>query len=282
MSGHADVALAARPTAPRASLPALMLAISGSDLLCLGLRGGGCGTYRAAARPHFGSRLVSVVARAADVHRLGDGDRGRRLPGVPRPTHRHRARPGRAQPLGARLRRARAGPSVALRRVGRMLFDGSGGGDPVTRGAGGQLAAVVWQVKANDGMVAVPHRFRRRLSWVHQHSVRAAGPGQADRVARALAAARRRRLGDRLNTLVRALHLVAGAAILSCAAAIAVAPSAPGWWRPLAIVGAAIGLGAFVVFYDGQARLLVVEGAIGAVASLILLVTAIAIPEAFR
>jgi len=88
--------------------------------------------------------------------------------------------------------------------------------------------------------------------------------------------------GDRLNTLVRALHLVAGAAILSCAAAIAVAPSAPGWWRPLAIVGAAIGLGAFVVFYDGQARLLVVEGAIGAVASLILLVTAIAIPEAFR
>jgi len=164
----------------------------------------------------------------------------------------------------------------------QLLFDGSGGGDPVTRGAGGQLAAVVWQVKANDGMVAVPHRFRRRLSWVHQHSVRAAGPGQADRVARALAAARRRRLGDRLNTLVRALHLVAGAAILGCAAAIAVALSAPGWWRPLAIVGAAIGLGAFVVFYDGQARLLVVEGAIGAVASLILLVTAIAIPEAFR
>jgi hypothetical protein len=75
---------------------------------------------------------------------------------------------------------------------------------------------------------------------------------------------------------------VAGAAILGCAAAIAVAPSAPGWWRPLAIVGAAIGLGAFVVSYDGQARLLVVEGAIGAVASLILLVTAIAIPEAFR
>ena len=225
-----------RPDRPRHAhrLPALMLAISGSDLLCLGLRGGGCGTYRAAARPHFGSRLVSVVARAADVHRLGDGDRGRRLPGVPRPTHRHRARPGRAQPLGARLRRARAGPSVALRRVGRMLFDGSGGGDPVTRGAGGQLAAVVWQVKANDGMVAVPHRFRRRLSWVHPRSVRAAGPGQADRVARALAAARRRRLGDRLNTLVRALHLVAGAAILGCAAAIAVALSAPGWWRPLA------------------------------------------------
>jgi len=58
----------------------------------------------------------------------------------------------------------------------QLLFDGSGGGDPVTRGAGGQLAAVVWQVKANDGMVAVPHRFRRRLSWVHPRSVRAAGP----------------------------------------------------------------------------------------------------------
>jgi hypothetical protein len=134
MSGHADVALAARPTAPRASLPALMLAISGSDLLCLGLRGGGCGTYRAAARPHFGSRLVSVVARAADVHRLGDGDRGRRLPGVPRPTHRHRARPGRAQPLGARLRRARAGPSVALRRVGRRRPGDAGCWGTVGRG----------------------------------------------------------------------------------------------------------------------------------------------------
>jgi hypothetical protein len=59
--------------------------------------------------------------------------------------------------------------------------------------------------------------------------------------------------GYRLNTLVRTLHLVAGAVILGCAAAIAVAPSAPGWWRPLAIVGAAIGMGAFAVFYDGQA-----------------------------
>src|SRR5664280_3087189 len=139
-----------------------------------------------------------------------------RVTGSPPPDPSKGIRPTRRRategPARARLRRARAGPSVALRRVGRMPFDGSGGGDPVTRGAGGQLAAVVWQVKANDGMVAVPHRFRRRLSWVHQHSVRAAGPGQADRVARAVSAARRRRLGDRLNTLVRALHLVAVAA----------------------------------------------------------------------
>src|SRR5450759_1461080 len=59
-------------------------------------------------------------------------------------------------------------------------------------------------------------------------------------------------------------------------------PVAPGWWRPLAIVGAASGLGAFAVFYDGQVRLLAVEGAIGAVVSLILLVTAIAIPGSLQ
>src|SRR5664280_409205 len=74
----------------------------------------------------------------------------------------------------------------------------------------------------------------------------------------------------------------AGAVILGCAAAIVIAPSAPGWWRPLAIVGAASGLGAFAVFYDGQVRLLAVEGAIGAVVSLILLVTAIAIPGSLQ
>jgi hypothetical protein len=78
------------------------------------------------------------------------------------------------------------------------------------------------------------------------------------------------------------LHLVAGAVILGCAAVIVIAPSAPGWWRPLAIVGAASGLGAFAVFYDGQVRLLAVEGAIGAVVSLILLVTAIAIPGSLQ
>jgi hypothetical protein len=69
--------------------------------------------------------------------------------------------------------------------------------------------------------------------------------------------------------------------ILGCAAAIAVAPSAPGWWRPLAIVGAALGLAGLAVFWDGQVRLVVEEGAIGAAASLVLLVSAILFSGAF-
>jgi hypothetical protein len=60
--------------------------------------------------------------------------------------------------------------------------------------------------------------------------------------------------GDRLRTVVLILHVLAGIAILACAAAIAFAP---GWWWPLAIVGAALGIAAFAVFWDGQTRLVV-------------------------
>ena len=63
--------------------------------------------------------------------------------------------------------------------------------------------------------------------------------------------------GDRLNTLVRALHRGGGSRHSRLRSRHRGRPVGPGWWRPLAIVGAAIGLGAFVVFYDGQARLLV-------------------------
>ena len=52
---------------------------------------------------------------------------------------------------------------------------------------------------------------------------------------------------------------------------MAVAPLVPGWWRPLAVVGAGIGIAAFAVFWDGQTRLLFEEGAIGVVVSAILL-----------
>lgn len=48
-----------------------------------------------------------------------------------------------------------------------------------------------------------------------------------------------------------------------------------------AIVGAALGLAGFAVFWDGQARLVVEEGAIGAAMSLVLLVSAIEFPGAF-
>jgi len=87
--------------------------------------------------------------------------------------------------------------------------------------------------------------------------------------------------GGRLTALVIVLNVIAGIATLGCAVAIGVDPLLPGWWRPLAVVGAALGIAAFAVFWDGQTRLLFEEGAIGAVVSLILLASAIAFPLAF-
>jgi hypothetical protein len=86
---------------------------------------------------------------------------------------------------------------------------------------------------------------------------------------------------DLLKTFVIALHVIAGMALLACAVAIGLAPSFPGWWRPLAIGGAAVGIVAFAVFWDGQTRLLFEEGAGGAVISAILLAMASAFPRAF-
>lgn len=87
--------------------------------------------------------------------------------------------------------------------------------------------------------------------------------------------------GDHLRSLVVSLHVAAGIAILACAAAIAFAPSLSAWWRPLAIAGAAAGVVAFSVFFDGQTQLLLEEGLIGAVASVLLLIGAIAFAAAF-
>lgn len=87
--------------------------------------------------------------------------------------------------------------------------------------------------------------------------------------------------GEHLRWLVVSLHVAAGIGILACAAAIAFAPSLSGWWRPLAITGAAAGVVAFSVFFDGQTQLLFEEGAIGAVASVLLLIGAIAFAGAF-
>lgn len=61
---------------------------------------------------------------------------------------------------------------------------------------------------------------------------------------------------DRLRTLVVGLHVIAGLATLACAVAIGLVPSVPGWWRPLAIGGAALGITAFAVFWDGQTQFL--------------------------
>ena len=87
--------------------------------------------------------------------------------------------------------------------------------------------------------------------------------------------------GDKLKALVLVLHATAGVAIIACAVAIVFGPSLPGWWRPLAIAGAALGLAGFAVFLDGQPQLVVQEGGFGATISAILLVAATAFPGAF-
>jgi len=79
---------------------------------------------------------------------------------------------------------------------------------------------------------------------------------------------------DRLRGLVVGLHVIAGLATIACAVAIGFTGLVPGGWRPLAIIGAAFGLAAFGVFWDGQAGLLLEEGAVGAAVSLMLLVAA--------
>jgi hypothetical protein len=86
---------------------------------------------------------------------------------------------------------------------------------------------------------------------------------------------------DRLRALVAGLHVFAGVATLACAAAIGFAPSFPGWWRSAGIAGAAVGIAAFTVFWDGQTQFLKQEGVIGAAVSLILLLSAVFFPPAF-
>ena len=85
-----------------------------------------------------------------------------------------------------------------------------------------------------------------------------------------------------LNAVVVTLHVVAGLVTIACAVAIVLAPAHPGWWRPLAIGAAILGLAAFATFWDGQVRLLVEEGAIGALVTAVLLGAALEFPLAFE
>lgn len=86
--------------------------------------------------------------------------------------------------------------------------------------------------------------------------------------------------GARLRVVLAALHVGAGVLILASGVAIGLAAWAPGWWRPLAIAGAALGIAGFALFWDGQRVRVVEEGGIGAAISLILLVSAVALPGA--
>ncbi len=87
--------------------------------------------------------------------------------------------------------------------------------------------------------------------------------------------------GARTRSLIVALNVAAGVAIVLCAIAIVFAPAVPGWWRVPAIAGALLGITGFAVFLDGQAKLVVQEGAIGAGISLALLAVAVALPGMF-
>jgi hypothetical protein len=71
------------------------------------------------------------------------------------------------------------------------------------------------------------------------------------------------------------LHVTAGIAMLGSAGAIALAPQAPEYWRPVSIVAGGIGIVAFLVFYDGQPARLVDEGGLGALLSVVLVLTAV-------
>jgi hypothetical protein len=87
--------------------------------------------------------------------------------------------------------------------------------------------------------------------------------------------------GAPLASLALVAHVLAGALLLTCAVAIGFAPSLPGgWWPALPIAGAALGIAAFAVFWDGHAFL--EEGGIGAVVSGLLLLAAVLFPAAFR
>ena len=84
-----------------------------------------------------------------------------------------------------------------------------------------------------------------------------------------------------LTTMVIWLHVIAGIATLACAVAIGMPSLLPGWWRPLAIAGGVFGIVAFAVFWDGQTGLLLEEGGLGALISLLVLVGAVAFPAVF-
>ncbi|HEY3374175.1 MAG TPA: hypothetical protein VGK02_03815 [Candidatus Aquicultor sp.] len=94
----------------------------------------------------------------------------------------------------------------------------------------------------DDTLVTVSDCLRRWLSRVYIHPIGILVPrtlkerrGSSWLLGSAIT-------GDRLKTLALAFHATAGIVILACAVAIGFAPSIPGWWRPLAIIGAIISL----------------------------------------
>lgn len=84
---------------------------------------------------------------------------------------------------------------------------------------------------------------------------------------------------DRLTTVLIALHELAGTVLVASAVAVALVP---GWWRPLAIAGALLGIASFAGLWDGQRDLFYDEGGIGAIVSAVIFASAIALSCAVR
>ena len=81
--------------------------------------------------------------------------------------------------------------------------------------------------------------------------------------------------GDTLKTLTFALWVIAGVGFIATGTAIALAPSLQGLWPPLAMCASLVGLLSFAVIWDAQIQHAVAQGIIGAVISLIILISAI-------
>jgi hypothetical protein len=83
-----------------------------------------------------------------------------------------------------------------------------------------------------------------------------------------------------LKILATMLYVAAGGALLAAVAAFLFVPQSPEMQRQLVVVGASVGMTAFVVLYDGRTRFLLREGVVGFLASLALLFGALASPQA--
>lgn len=87
--------------------------------------------------------------------------------------------------------------------------------------------------------------------------------------------------GDTLKLLSSSLWIVAGAGLLGAGITIAFAPLIPSLWRPLAIGAGVVGALSFTLFWDGQASMLVDEGVVGMVLSVVVASGAALFPRAF-
>ena len=86
--------------------------------------------------------------------------------------------------------------------------------------------------------------------------------------------------GDALKSFTSVLWVISGIGFVCAGVAIVLVTRAPGWWRPIAMGAALIGMASFVVFWDGQTAEFVNQGGIGFMLSTAVFLGAVAIPDA--